>query len=97
MNTPNQDLEKKFYELVCYMVTSARNLVAETKLYGPFRLVDSASRLVEILPQVGVDSVRLRSIRRQIEDGKYTVMEDESTFSSYLESLVMALVQAMDE
>ncbi|GAG33178.1 unnamed protein product, partial [marine sediment metagenome] len=42
-------LERGIFELLCYMIVSARNLEQETKMYGPFRLVDTASRLIEIL------------------------------------------------
>ncbi|GAH77892.1 unnamed protein product, partial [marine sediment metagenome] len=35
-------LEKEVFELICYMLISAKNLDRETKMYGPFRLVDAA-------------------------------------------------------
>ncbi len=95
MNTTNQ--EREFFELVCYMATSARNLVRETRLYGPFRLVDSISRLVDVLNEMGSSSERLRKVQEKIEAGKYTVMEDEETFTAFLEELVMSLVPLMEK
>jgi hypothetical protein len=98
MNTPkDSEFEREFFELVCYMVTSARNLIPETKLYGPFRLIDAVSRLIDILEKLGLKSPRLETIQRQIEEGKYKVMETEEEFTAFLENLVMGLVPLMED
>jgi hypothetical protein len=97
MSTPkNSELEREFFELVCYMVTSARNLIAENKLYGPFRLIDAVSRLIDIIEKLGLKSPRLETIQRQIEEGKYKVMETDEEFTAFLENLVMGLVPLME-
>ena len=97
MSTPkNSELEREFFELVCYMISSARNLIPETKLYGPFRLIDAVSRLIDIVEKLGLKSPRLETIQRQIEEGKYKVMETEEEFTAFLENLVMGLVPLMD-
>jgi hypothetical protein len=92
----NNELEPKAFELVCYMVTSACNLLQENPLYGPFRLVDAASRLITALEEEGVQSPRLAEIRERIAAGQYTVMEDEDVFANFLQDLVMALIPMMD-
>ncbi len=98
MNTPQKnEFEQEFFELVCYMVTSARNLIPENKLYGPFRLIDAVSRLVAILQRLDLKSPRLEAIQKQIEEGKYTVMESEEKFTDFLENLVMSLVPLMED
>jgi len=98
MSTPkNSELEREFFELVCYMVTSARNLIPENKLYGPFRLIDAVSRLIDIIQKLGLKSARLQAIQRQIEEGKYKVMETEEEFTAFLENLVMSLVPLMED
>ncbi len=79
------------------MVTSARNLIPENKLYGPFRLIDAVSRLVAILQRLDLKSPRLEAIQKQIEEGKYTVMESEEKFTDFLENLVMSLVPLMED
>jgi len=85
-------LEQAVFELVGYMVTSGRNLIDETPLYGPFRLVDAASRLILILEKEGVVSDRLRTIQERIDSGKYCVMDEKEEFTSFLDSLVDVLV-----
>jgi hypothetical protein len=96
MSTRNRDeLEQEYFELICYMVTSARNLIHENKLYGPFRLVDAVNRLIDILQKHELKSPRLETIQKRIEEGKYTVMENDEKFTAFLESLVMSLVPLM--
>lgn len=85
-------LEQAVFELVGYMVTSGRNLIDETPLYGPFRLVDAASRLILMLKKEGVTSDRLKVMQERIDNGKYSVMETQQKFMSFLDSVVDALV-----
>lgn len=86
------ELTEKYFELVGYMVTSARNLLDESPLYGPFRLVDAASRLVAIMEEDDLADQRLLAIRKEIEAHKYSVMEDPTKFRQFLDSLVDLLV-----
>jgi len=91
-----ESLERKIFDLVGYMATSGRNLIDETPLYGPFRLVDAASRLIEILEQEGIGSSRLSTLREHIDAGKYSVMVDAEEFKNYLDGIVDAVVDHMD-
>jgi len=91
-----QIFEDKIFELVSYMVTSARNLLEEPARYGPFRLVDAVSRLIDILEESGNSSERLIFIRDQIESGKLTAMGTAEEFEEFLESTVFMVVDAMD-
>lgn len=88
-------IEPRVFELVCYMVTSACNLVNENRLYGPFRLVDATSRLITLMEAEGVESDRLQEIRKRIVAGQYSVMEDEQAFADFLQDLVLSLVPLM--
>lgn len=98
MSTPRKsEFEQEFFELICYMITSARNLIPEKKLYGPFRLIDAVSRLIDITEKLDLKSPRLEAIQKQIEESKYTVMESDETFTTFLENLVMSLVPLMDD
>jgi len=98
MDTHKKDeFEQEFFELICFMVTSARNLIQENRLYGPLRLVDAVSRLVDILEKLDLKSPRLEAIRERIEKGEDTVMESEEKFTAFLENLVMELVPLMQD
>jgi len=79
------------------MVTSACNLVNETKSYGPFRLIDATSRLITILSENQISSSELEGIKVKIERGKYKVMEDKSQFSSFLNELVLYITSLIED
>ena len=79
------------------MVTSACNLVNETKNYGPFRLIDATSRLITILSENQISSSNLEKIQAKIEQGKYKVMEDKSQFSSFLNELVLYITSLIED
>lgn len=89
-------LEDQVFEVICYMVTSAANLVRETKAYGPLRLLDASSRLITVLENNGVSSGRLDTLRSKIEQGRAAVMTDESAFEKMLEGLVLDIVNLME-
>ncbi len=84
------------HKLICYMATSACNLVGEPPMYGPFRLVDAVSRLIDILEEEGaVDEVLLKA-RELIEEKKYLVMNDEQAFTGFLNELVLNLAKGLE-
>jgi len=51
-----------------FLVVSARGCVEEPHLYGPLRLVDAASRLIDIMRREGRSSEGLDRIQRMIEE-----------------------------
>ena len=90
-------LERGIFELLCYMIVSARNLDQETKMYGPFRLVDAASRLIEILEESGIGDEFLSQVRSMIEANKYKVMTDKEGFVVFLDDLALKMVGRLKE
>jgi len=88
--------EQRIFDLVGYMVTSGRSLIDETPLYGPFRLVDAASRLIEIVQEEGIKSSRLSTLREQIDAGKYTVVVDAESFKAFLDAVVDTVVDQIE-
>ena len=90
-------LKKELFELICYMIVSARNLDQETKMYGPFRLVDAASKLIEILEKNEIYDEFLSQVRTIIEVNKYKVMTDKEEFLSFLDDLVLKMVAKLKD
>jgi hypothetical protein len=79
------------------MVVSARNLVHETKMYGPFRLIDTCSRLITTLEEEGSCNEFFGWVKTEIETNKYAVMTDEEGFITFLDSLTQDLVERLKE
>jgi hypothetical protein len=83
------ELRNDFFDLLAFLVTSARNCVEEPKLYGPFRLIDGASRLIEILEGAAIADEFFVEIRKKIDNGKYSVMGDKDEFIKFLDDLML--------
>ena len=90
-------LEKEVFELICYMLISAKNLDRETKMYGPFRLVDAASKLIEILEKNGICDEFLSQVRTIIESNKNKLIEGKEEFLSFLDDLTLKMVLRLKE
>jgi len=91
------NVDEELFSLICYMVTSARNLVRETKMYGPLRLIDACGRLIGILERMGTNSEFLSKVKTRIEANKYGVMSDEKAFVDFLDALILDLVGQLQE
>jgi hypothetical protein len=89
------ELEGKIFELVSYMITSACILGSEQKAYGPFRLLDATSRLIQLLQNGGWQSARLLAIQERIDSIKLKVIEPEGVFQQSLDELVFSLIPLM--
>ena len=83
--------EEYLFELACFLATSARGCVDEPHLYGPLRLIDGLSRLVDLpkyAPCISSDPF-LEEVKDQIEKNKALVMYDQEKFINFLENLVI--------
>lgn len=92
-----QKLKNEFFNLLIFLIIAARNCVKEPKLYGPLRLVDGASRLIEILGKMDMEDTFLQGIKEKIDTGKYLVMEDEGEFIKFLDDLTLDVADALKE
>ncbi|MGA2791135.1 MAG: DUF6092 family protein [Candidatus Bathyarchaeia archaeon] len=78
-------------ELVAFLATSARGCVGEPPSYGPFRLIDALSRLID-LPKYATclkDDEFLRKIKAEIDEKKFLVMTNDEAFRNMLDSVVL--------
>lgn len=81
--------EKEIIKLFTYMITSARGCVDEPKIYGPFRLIDSISRLYIILKKNNLmESEEVSKIIEKIEEKKYSCMTDKKEFVTMLDDII---------
>lgn len=71
------------------MLVAARGCVEEPHLYGPLRLVDSVSRLVELLERYGLTSDFMRDLRSHIDAHKLILMSDADAFVRSIDDAVL--------
>jgi len=82
--------DEYLFEIAVFLATSARGCLDEPPSYGPFRLIDALSRLVD-LPKYAPclsDDAFLRNIKAEVDKKKFLVMFDPEGFKNFLDELV---------
>jgi hypothetical protein len=89
--------EEGLYEVLAFLFSSAHLLVNEPHLYGTFRLVDGASRLIGFALESGQleDEEFLRRLKEEVDEKKFLLMTDEDTYFQLLEETTRAMAKQM--
>ena len=86
MSTQSFLTEEEMYELLSFLVSSAQLCVNEPKMYGPFRLIDGASRMLGFVTGSGEsDDEFLPEFKAFIDDRKLSMMTDEEGYIEFLQ------------
>ncbi|MEO3994079.1 MAG: DUF6092 family protein [Desulfurococcaceae archaeon TW002] len=93
MRSTDDIIRDEHFKLLAFLITSARGCIDEPHLYGPLRLVDAASKLINIMRLEGKTIEGLEKIQEMIEEKKHLVMHDEREFIKFLDELIMELVK----
>jgi len=86
-------LSDKHFQLLAFLITSARGCVDEPKLYGPLRLLDAASRLIEIMEDEGKASEEVLRLRGLVEEAIDVLMYDQKEFVRLTDELSRELAR----
>ena len=81
------------FDFILYLVTSARITLDERAIYGSFRLIEGASRLIEAaedIPGLKVDDF-LRAKRNSIDHNKARMMLEKDAYRTWLTDLAAEL------
>jgi hypothetical protein len=89
--------EDDLYAVLAFLFSSAHLLVNEPHLYGPFRLIDAASRLMGFALESGQleDDQFLRELKEDVDEKKFLLMTDEETFFNLLEDATRKVAKEM--
>ncbi len=68
--------QEETFNLIAYMISSARGLYDEPPDYGSFRLLDAAGRLLEILNAAGELDPFLTQLKEEIDAEREGSMDD---------------------
>ncbi len=81
------------FDFILYLVTSARLSLDERAIYGSFRLIEAAARLIEAADEIeGLDpDGYLRSKRDSIEDNKARMMLDKEGYRDWLTEMAAGM------
>lgn len=84
-----KQFDQAIFDHVCFMAVAARGCVDEPHLYGPLRLLDTVSRLVELLEAHGLSNPFLAELQGHIDANKFKVMTDQKGFLRLIDEVVM--------
>jgi hypothetical protein len=85
-----REAEGHLFDILIFLATSARGCIDEPPLYGPFRLVEALSRLIDLydhVPSFKKDAF-LAEIKAEIDTKKFLVMSDPEGFKKFLDEMV---------
>lgn len=81
--------ERELFEFVLYLVSCARLCLDEPSIYGSFRLIEGASRLIEAAPGWGIDvDETLSRTRESIEGSKLLMIDEQDAYRRWLTDLL---------
>jgi len=89
--------EENLYELLSFMVSSAHLCVVEPRLYGTFRLIDAACRLIGFALGSGQleDDQFLREFKEDADQRKFLLVTDEEAYFEFLEDATRRMAKEM--
>ena len=89
--------EEDLYELLSFLVSSAHLNVGEPRLYGSFRLIDAACRLVGFALESGhlEGDAFLREFKEKADEKKLLMMTDEVRYLQFLEDATRDVAREM--
>jgi hypothetical protein len=88
--------EDEVYELLAFLVTSAELLVGEPHLYGTFRLIDAASRMMAFALESGnLDDEFMSQFKGYVDTNKVLSISDEKAYVKFLEEASRMLAREL--
>ncbi len=89
--------EEDLYDMLTFLVTSAYGCVEEPRLYGTFRLIDAATKLIGFAldsEQLKEDQF-LREFKADADKGKHLMSTDDEKYVRFLEDATRTLAREM--
>jgi hypothetical protein len=80
--------------LAAYLVASARDTLESPPVYGAFRLVEAASRLVDL---AGADDAFLLATKAEIDAQKAVMVVEREQFAAWLDGLLVSLAREVKQ
>jgi hypothetical protein len=77
-------MTEPLFDHALYLVASARDCLDEPLIYGPFRMIEGVSRLIDSFPEDDF----LRTQKNVIDREKYEVMGDRDRFAAWLDEIL---------
>ncbi|MEM3398495.1 MAG: DUF6092 family protein [Nitrososphaerota archaeon] len=82
-------LEDENFQLLAFLLASARGCLDEPPIYGSLRLIDAAEKTINIIIRKLGEIQELSEIRKKIEKARSLVLADEEEFSKTLDEIMI--------
>lgn len=97
MNDAGVLTERQALELLAYLLSAAELTLFEPDLYGPFRLIDAASRLAGYVVANHPEAAPIfAEIKAEIDQKKGWMMWDQPGFRAFVNALPSAVAHELD-
>jgi len=90
----NNEMQNELFNLITYMITSARGLYDEPADYGIFRLLDSTGRLLAIMESNQLMDPFLASLKQSVDEEREGNMDSERQ-QERLDQLILKLAEEL--
>lgn len=84
-------LEDENFQLLAFLLASARGCLNEPPIYGSLRLIDAAEKTINIIIRKFGDMEEIHEIRKKIEKARSLVLLDEEEFTKTLDGIIMEI------
>jgi hypothetical protein len=91
MTNTEEILNNNHFQLLSFLITSARGCIDEPPIYGPLRLLDGASRVIDIMEKEGITHETILKIKNKIQMAIDIIMTDENEFVKIVDDITKDL------
>lgn len=84
-------MEDENFQLLAFLLASARGCLDEPPIYGSLRLIDAAEKTINIIMGKFREIKELSEIRKKIEKARSLVLADEEQFAKTLDEIVIEI------
>lgn len=84
-------LEDENFQLLAFLIASARGCIDEPHIYGSLRLIDAAEKTINIILKKHGEIEEMREISKKIEKARSLVLVDEEKFAETLDEIMIQI------
>jgi hypothetical protein len=89
----DEALKNDLFRLVGFLLSSAHGLYDEPASYGPFRLMDAAGRLLEVMRAHGLVDAFLQELEKDLDKQRFGAMNNQDTHAILNELVIRYMVE----
>ncbi len=97
MTSTRKLLWDPYFELLSFLITSARGVVDEPQTYAPLRLLDAAVKLIELMEKESKATPEIVELKKTILEKEKLVLSNEEEFIKALDEISLKLAEIIEK